>query len=518
MNKLLKIVYFIVATVRIITAPNDYCDKTLCYLGKHVACSDGKFSPNCPPDAILVDINEVLQKVIIDGHNEKRNLVAGGKAENHKPACRMATMQWDPELAYFASFNVKQCNIDHDECRNTRQFHYTGQNLAVMPYMEPLDVEARLQQSIQMWYDEVSYSKQEYIDSMPENRDIIMDIGHFTALVTDRNIRVGCAASIYSIEVPFGIPSHKSFLTACNYAAANLPNVPIYIACDKPATNCLTGTNTDFPYLCSIQEEFDFNYVIVGFTSLIVAITAEVDYCNFPYCYDLEHIACENDGNFHSDCPSDADLVDINESIQQLLVNKHNKKRNFVAGGGVEHLKPACRMATMEWDEQLAQYASFNVKQCEIEYDVCHNTEQFHYSGQNILFWHYTGELNVVARFNASIEIWYKEVSRTKQEHIDLFPEDSDTFRNIGHFTAIVSDRNIRLGCAASTYSIKGPKRYRNYKGFSLACNYAAANLPDFPIYSKCDEPAKDCLTGTNPIYPNLCSVEEEFDYNYGFV
>lgn len=85
----------------------------------------------------------------------------------------MATMQWDDELAHYAAINVKQCQIEHDSCRSTEIFHYTGQNLALISYFEPLDLEARLKQTLDMWYDEVSLAKQEWLDSLPENEKII---------------------------------------------------------------------------------------------------------------------------------------------------------------------------------------------------------------------------------------------------------------------------------------------------------------------------------------------------------
>lgn len=79
-----------------------------------------------------------------------------------------------------------------------------------------------------------------------------------------------------------------------------------------------------------------------------------------------------------------------------------------------------------------------------------------------------------------------------------------------------MGDRNIRLGCAITTYSLKVPSNYPPHKGILVGCNYAAANLPNYAVYEKCNVPASGCKTGPNPDYPNLCSIEEEFDYNYG--
>lgn len=42
----------------------------------------------------------------------------------------MAAMLWDDELSQMACLNVKRCVFEHDECRNTARFRYSGQNLA----------------------------------------------------------------------------------------------------------------------------------------------------------------------------------------------------------------------------------------------------------------------------------------------------------------------------------------------------------------------------------------------------
>lgn len=47
-----------------------------------------------------------FKEILVDTHNEKRNLVAGGKEYKHKAACRVATMQWDDELAKLATLYV----------------------------------------------------------------------------------------------------------------------------------------------------------------------------------------------------------------------------------------------------------------------------------------------------------------------------------------------------------------------------------------------------------------------------
>lgn len=76
----------------------------------------------------------------------------------------------------------------------------------------------------------------------------------------------------------------------------------------------------------------------------------------------------------------------------------------------------------------------------------------------------------------------------------------------------MMADRNIRVGCAASTYTKKGEPT-----SYLVACNYATTNMSNFPIYEKCAKAASTCKTGKNPQYPNLCSASEEYAVNKWF-
>ena len=100
----------------------------------------------------------------------------------------------------------------------------------------------------------------------------------------------------------------------------------------------------------------------------------------------------------------------------------HNEKRDIIAGGGESSLKPACRMATMEWDDELAALAEYNVLQCKMKHDKCRNTDAYQYSGQNLAVMGFYGEANNTARIGQAIEAWFDEKKDVKQEQIDKFP------------------------------------------------------------------------------------------------
>lgn len=119
-------------------------------------------------------------------------------------------------------------------------------------------------------------------------------------------------------------------------------------------------------------------------------------------------------------------MVNIDESLQDLIVDVHNDYRNEVAGGEVDHLKPACRMATMEWDEELAKLAALNVRQCKMKHDECRNTENFKHSGQNLAILPYKDEANSTELIDEAITLWFEENEDVEMKYIDKYPSDYD--------------------------------------------------------------------------------------------
>ncbi|XP_018802408.1 PREDICTED: venom allergen 3-like [Bactrocera latifrons] len=246
--------------------------------------------------------------------------------------------------------------------------------------------------------------------------------------------------------------------------------------------------------------------LIASFLAALQIVNAQ-NYCDSSYCGSRTHIACNNNGAFASSCQSPA-LVGFTQALKNSIVDAHNAKRNTVAGGNTA-LKPACRMATMQWDDELAKLAAFNVKQCQMKHDACHNTKAFEYSGQNLAWITFYNTPNTMQLSLQSVDMWYNEIKDTKMEYINKYPNNYSG-PTIGHFTVMMADRNIRVGCAASTYSVSGQR----YKAFLFACNYATTNMINFPIYTSCSVAASQCTTGKNPKYTSLCSASEKYDVN----
>ncbi|XP_034114677.1 antigen 5 like allergen Cul n 1-like [Drosophila albomicans] len=247
--------------------------------------------------------------------------------------------------------------------------------------------------------------------------------------------------------------------------------------------------------------------VLMALSAALTGVLGATDYCK-QNCRGKKHIGCNNDGAWGSSCPSDRALVSLSDADKNVLLASHNGYRSFIAGGGESKLKPACRMATMQWDDELAYLASLNVRSCQMKHDGCRNTDAFQWAGQNLYRGSSTGPLNKTASLIQSVDMWYSEVKYTEQSYIDAYPG----YYNgpaIGHFTTMVADRNTHVGCAASTYSVQG-----QFKDFLLACNYAATNVDGIKMYNSCSVPASKCTTGVNPSYKFLCSVNEVYDVN----
>lgn len=74
--------------------------------------------------------------------------------------------------------------------------------------------------------------------------------------------------------------------------------------------------------------------------SLLFTIANAVDYCKL--C--TNHVACNNNNKFNSNCSSDAKLVPMTSSAIQTFLNTHNELRNKIAGGSQRGFESAKKM------------------------------------------------------------------------------------------------------------------------------------------------------------------------------
>lgn len=160
-----------------------------------------------------------IKALILDTHNEYRNKAAAGLPNLNRKAAAMNTLVWSNELQRLATLNSKQCDMDHDECRNTETFKRSGQNLAWKASPNPFTaiIKDQIVDSIGKWFNEYLNAEVRDIDSYSraagKNGKVI---GHFTCLVKDITTHVGCGAITYMEG------SSNNFYLVCNYGSKYL--------------------------------------------------------------------------------------------------------------------------------------------------------------------------------------------------------------------------------------------------------------------------------------------------------
>ncbi|KAG5683171.1 hypothetical protein PVAND_012468 [Polypedilum vanderplanki] len=227
----------------------NYCDPNLCPKGtNHIACNNvGNFYATCPSDRTMIAFSNADIQLILDTHNTLRNRIAIGGEPGFKSASRMLIMLWHDELAYLASLNVRQCKMEHDQCRNTFQFQYSGQNLGYRANSLNFEgLSTFLPNVIYAWYNEIKDAQPSNIETCCGGANFTK-IGHFLQVVQDKAGFVGCAASRYTNP---NSPASKTVLLACNYSFANILNQKVYQT-GPSASACPNGKNAKYPGLCN---------------------------------------------------------------------------------------------------------------------------------------------------------------------------------------------------------------------------------------------------------------------------
>lgn len=78
----------------------------------------------------------------------------------------------------------------------------------------------------------------------------------------------------------------------------------------------------------------------------------------------------------------------------------------------------------------------------------------------------------------------------------------------IGHFTTMISDDVYAVGCAAVQFDTV--INNVDFTSTYYVCDYSRASVYGWPVY-KAGPTASECKTGTNPKFPALCSVNENY-------
>lgn len=158
--------------------------------------------------------------------------------------------------------------------------------------------------------------------------------------------------------------------------------------------------------------------------------------------------------NFSEICNEPETLL-LNQTHKDLIVFYHNFVRAIIASGDFLDFPGASRMGQMVWNDELANIATLNTKQCKLKHDICRNTgmkyfenlnlishyikmiwkfkipiqtESFHHSGQNIAKVMTTGNFSspIEDTIVLSISHWVGEYERINSSYIAALPRVSN--------------------------------------------------------------------------------------------
>ncbi|XP_055604843.1 scoloptoxin SSD558-like [Uranotaenia lowii] len=235
--------------------------------------------------------------------------------------------------------------------------------------------------------------------------------------------------------------------------------------------------------------------------ALVVALAVIVN----NHTKDATYVACNADPGFGD---LSGKTIPIDSAKQSLIVNLHNEFRNKIANGKQEFpggfYPEAARMATIQWDDELAFIAATNARKCKFGHDECQNTPKYPASGQNLGSFAYTGGFYDVDEIIKNLTNgWYSEFKRANPQFIKEFTND---YKGVNHLINTIfldkpSDTSLKLWLIVRTTKIY------------LMCNYARTNIVTRAAYTS-GKVASPCKTGTNKKFPGLCSSRESRNYS----
>ncbi|XP_058825291.1 antigen 5 like allergen Cul n 1-like [Topomyia yanbarensis] len=229
-----------------------------------------------------------------------------------------------------------------------------------------------------------------------------------------------------------------------------------------------------------------------------------VNYCDRSLCpASKPHIACKDDGKLSSECPPGAKIIEMNAEMKELILDTHNKYRSTLATGGVGWLPKAAAMPTLTWDDDLAETAQVNANRCVRGHDVCHNTDKYKNSGQNLNFFATSADtIDVKDQVPKLIGSWWDERHDVHKNMVKTM-YDPGKGTMVFHFAVLAGDKVNKIGCAITQWKPPG-----GWIQIYLVCNYSFNDFVGLPIYVS-GEPCSKCQKGCNPKYAGLCNEDE---------
>ncbi|EDS33916.1 venom allergen [Culex quinquefasciatus] len=214
------------------------------------------------------------------------------------------------------------------------------------------------------------------------------------------------------------------------------------------------------------------------------------------------HVACNAPNPFGASCyGKNPQLIPMTDVMRAQILDQHNRMRSLLASGQLPGYSPAVKMPTLQWDLELQYLAEANARSCEYGHDKCRNTNWSKYVGQNIGVLRYFGfKVTKPQSVKYFIDAWFNEYVYA-HAYVDRYPQHYYG-PQIGHFTQIISDRTVKIGCGMVTYqTYNGELWTHDY----FVCNYSFTNIINQPSYVK-GHAGSQCSTGVSSAYPGLCN------------
>ncbi|XP_043644507.1 venom allergen 5 isoform X2 [Drosophila teissieri] len=240
-------------------------------------------------------------------------------------------------------------------------------------------------------------------------------------------------------------------------------------------------------------------------TLFIRDIGASSKWCQTDLCRG-QHVLCEDNG-FHSTCPKQATaVVEMSWDMIYLIVDQHNEYRNKFAGGMGQHAK-AARMTTIEWDPELAKVAGALVRRCEPIRDQCAITPNYNHGEVSYSLEKYFCMTSKKDALRKQLDHWFDPSSKD-EVHKLFFSWTSNQQELSKNYFQVLRDRANRVGCAIVEYI--RPALVHQLLKCVYNCGVSLCEDEDNPVYEDTDdEPASECMKGTNKKYTNLCHKDE---------
>ncbi|KRY87922.1 GLIPR1-like protein 1 [Trichinella pseudospiralis] len=207
-----------------------------------------------------VTLSEKVKKFVTDEHNNYRKKAAKGQLKGQGKATAMSELKWSDALAEKAAEWASGCQFMHSPkgryC-GLEGADNIGENLAVGTFHGALSGEdayiEKFRTSINGWFEE--YRNYDFQNA----RCMRGMCGHYTQMVSDTSLKLGCALAICPNGTPQFANGQSVYLVVCNYAPGdNYGGEPPYKTAQQtcPAVrpsrvdDMCTGEGSDKPTVC----------------------------------------------------------------------------------------------------------------------------------------------------------------------------------------------------------------------------------------------------------------------------